>query len=475
MSAQHLLPEPEPQKLLTTSLPASNDATKAQPQSEPKLEAETESKFMTWQNWALKRWESLKTRDRWIMAAMAGCLVLAVVGLWLSSSNASTDKKEVITNVKVVHAQRSSIMSEVSAKGKIFPYRQETLSTKVSGQILHMPALLDKTVRIGDEVAVLESNQLSAQRDEAKTALVKARIDENLMNSSSSETEDSDVRALWDARVSYDNARSKYDRYQSLYKRGSITKKELDGAQLDMVVASNNLKLVERSDQLREIHTSIQNLTAAKTNLKEAEQQLADLNQQLGNTRIRAPFSGIVTEQFQHQGDFATTEAKLLTIADFSEVIVKATFAKVDASQLHNGDAVTVYAEDMSGTGIPGTISAIITPSKSDDTVEISVNLKNENGQLQGNHAARIVLAPQKADDVIVLPATAVVFTDISRNSGKVMVIDDKSTVHAREVKIGIHTPQRVAIMSGLREGETVLLNGEANLAEGAKVAIGKN
>src|SRR5206468_8319725 len=88
-------------------------------------------------------------------------------------------------------------------------------------------------------------------------------------------------------------------------------------------------------------------LAAAK--VAEAQQHLATLDAQLGYATIRSPITGIVTDQFQYEGEFAAAGAKLVTIADVSQVIVKAPFADTVASELKVGDPATVLPTDSAG------------------------------------------------------------------------------------------------------------------------------
>src|SRR6185503_4110734 len=94
----------------------------------------------------------------------------------------------------------------------------------------------------------------------------------------------------------------------------------------------------------RSLNPNDRDLAAAKT--AQAQQHLATLDAQLGYATIRAPITGVVTDQFQYEGEFAGAGAKLVTIADISEVIVKAPFADTVVANLKVGDPATVLPTD---------------------------------------------------------------------------------------------------------------------------------
>src|SRR5205807_5913086 len=112
----------------------------------------------------------------------------------------------------------------------------------------------------------------------------------------------------------------------------------------------------------------------------------------LSYATIRAPFSGVISEQFQFQGEFASSGGKLLTIGDVSEVIVKAPVADTVAAQLKVGDSAKVLPQDLPGEEMTGSISLV---SKSSDpqnrTVEVWVNIKNAGDRLRAHSAAKVV------------------------------------------------------------------------------------
>jgi RND family efflux transporter MFP subunit len=156
-------------------------------------------------------------------------------------------------------------------------------------------------------------------------------------------------------------------------------------------------------------------------------------------------------------------------------VIVKAPFADSVASQLKVGNPATVLPTDSAGEELHGQISLI---SRSSDpasrTVEVWVNLANENSRLRANGAAQVTISAQSKSDAIVVPAAAVTLEATNADQGTVMVVDDKSVAHEKTVTIGIRTKDKIEITKGLDEGETVVIEGNFALPDGTKVEIAK-
>lgn len=399
-------------------------------------------------------------------------LVLSIV--WRLTRSAEESETEVTptVSVKVAKAEKGSIAAPVSAIGTIWPREKADVSAKVSAQIKKMALLKNKIVRAGEVIAVLESRDLQAQRAEAVAALNEARASErSLITGTIPKTNAEDQKALLDARAKVNNARATYERRRTLYEKGGISKKELEASELELTTAQDELRLQEQTVALRNraLNPNDRALAAART--AQAQQRVANLDAQLSYATIRSPITGIVTDQFQYEGEFASAGGKLVTIADTSTVIVKAPFADTAVAQLKPGDPATVVPTDSSAEEMRGQITLL---SRSSDptnrTVEIWVTLANDQGQLRANGAAQVTVFANSKNDAILVPASAVTLETSNASEGTVMVVDAQNVAHETKVTIGIRTADKIEIVEGLQGGETVVVEGNYALPDGTKV-----
>ncbi|MEK6372187.1 MAG: efflux RND transporter periplasmic adaptor subunit [Acidobacteriota bacterium] len=247
----------------------------------------------------------------------------------------------------------------------LVPQTEATISPKVSAQIARMALLTNRVVSDGEVIAVLESRDLAAQRSEATAAVAEAQAS---MHSTAQGavplTNAQDSKAIRDAQAALDNARRIYDRRQTLYEQGGIAKKDLEASQLDLVRARDDLALAEANTTLHRGVTNPSDIRAAEARAAQAKHRLDTLDAQLGYTVIRAPFSGVVTQQFQYQGDFAVPGGRLVTIADPANLIAKMQVAEHTAARIKAGDAVRILPDDLTGQTFPGTVSLlVVTPT----------------------------------------------------------------------------------------------------------------
>lgn len=409
-----------------------------------------------------------------ILALLILFALIVLLVVYNRKKPAAEEEEAVVVSVHVARVERDSIAAEVTALGTIFARKEATVSSKIAGQIKTMALLKNKPVHEGDVIATLEARDVQAQRAEAAAAVDEARTNlRNVTGGTIPQTAAQDEKALRDARANLANARAVYERRLKLYEEGGISKKDLDASELARTTAENDLRLAEATARLHAATMSPNDRRVAEAKLKQAEDRLAALDTQLSYATIRAPLTGVIAEQFQFQGEFAAAGAKLVAIDDVSEVIVKAPVADTVAAQLKTGDTARVYPQSLPGEELVGVISLV---SKASDpqnrTVEVWVNLKNEDGRLRADSAAKVVLATQAASNVIVVPVAAVTLDASTENTGTVMVVDENSVAHETKVTVGIRAKDKMEITSGLKGGETVVVEGNYALPDETKVEV---
>lgn len=417
-------------------------------------------------------------RARLLLALLAVIALIASLAWWMWPSKpispAAAADTSVVVSVQVAKAERQAIASQVSAVGTIFPRKQATVSAKVAAQIKQMALLKNQTVKAGEVVVTLEARDLQSQRNEALAALNEARLNARALSTGTiPQTKAQEERTLRDARANLANAKMLYERRQELHQKGGISQKDLESAQLALTLAEDEFRLTEQTINLRETTISPNERTLAEARVSQAEARVAALDAQLSYTVICAPFDGVITDQYQYEGEFASPGTRLFTIADLSEIIVKVPLADSAVAQLKIGDAATVLPADLPGEQLTGRISLIsqgVDPLNR--TVEVWINLKNPGGRLRAGGAVQVMVATQAVNDAVVVPFSAVTLDAANSDHGTVMVVDTQSVAHEVKVTVGIRTESHMQILSGLQGGETVIIEGNYTLPDGTKVLV---
>jgi len=406
------------------------------------------------------------------LAAALGVVIVIVAGWCWHRRGGEEETEPPIVSVRMARAEIGAIAQPIELAGTISARQEATISPKISAPIVQMGLLKNRVVRRGEVLAVLESRDLTAQQAEAAAALREAEIGvKNTGQGAIPLTNAQDVKAVHDAQGTLDNARKIFERRKTLYEQGGISKKDLEASQLDVTKAEDDLKLAERAASLHRATTSPSDLATARSKEQQAAGHLASLTAQASYAIIRAPFDGVIGDQFLYQGDFATAGAKMLTIADTSSVIVKAPLSVDAAMRVHAGDSASIQPDSMPGVTLQGTVSLVGQAADPQSrAVELWITLPNPDGRLRPNSSARVTINSGSAPNAIVVPTAAVTLDATNANSGTVMVVDAKSVAHEVKVTIGAHSRERTQITSGLRGGETVIIEGNYGLPDGTKV-----
>jgi RND family efflux transporter MFP subunit len=239
------------------------------------------------------------------------------------------------------------------------------------------------------------------------------------------------------ARASWEVARDAFARAQQLRERQVITQAEYDAARAAEAAARASL------DQLRT---------------------------RVGYAVVRAPASGVVTEKLVEVGGVVGAQTRLFTIAEVSTLVTRVGVSELDVGSLRTGQTARVMLDAYPGQPFDGRIRRIF-PSADPATrlVPVEVALTGEAATAaRPGFLARVSFALGARDGVLLVPASAVVG---QAGAQQVFVVVD-GKAERRTVETGLSSEGRVEIVSGLQEGEAVVITGSNNVRNNADVRV---
>ncbi|MDB5119021.1 MAG: efflux transporter periplasmic adaptor subunit [Sphingobacteriales bacterium] len=237
------------------------------------------------------------------------------------------------------------------------------------------------------------------------------------------------------AQAAYQNASKDLQRYQSSYTTGGVTLQQLDQAKL-----------------------GVENASAA---LQESKRRLNDAN-------IKSPINGVVNKRFIEQGAFVSPGTQLFELVDVSKLKLALTVNESQVANLKVGDQVKIKSNVFADSEFAGRVSFIA--PKADNTLNfpVEVELTNNAGNVvrAGMYGTAVFEFPKQAA-TITIPRTAFVG---SVSSNKVFVAEG-TVAKERQVTAGRMFGDKVEILNGLKEGETVIASGQINLVDGTPIS----
>ncbi len=224
-----------------------------------------------------------------------------------------------------------------------------------------------------------------------------------------------------------------YERYRELYEVGGISKQQLD---------------------------------QAKTQLEIAETAMANLGE---NTSLQSPVSGVVTARNYDPGDVAM-QLPILTIENINPVKVKVNVSESYYSQVVKGMQVEVQADAIGDEIFNGTVSLIYpTLDPVSHTFVVEVTVPNGDQRLRPGMFARVKMNFGSNDRPLL--SDMAVLKQVGSNDRFVFVEKDGLAVYTI-VKLGTRIDDKYEILSGVNEGDRVIVQGNTNLIDGTQVEV---
>ena len=443
---------------------------------------------------------------------------LAVAALTLSACDAlpgattpgQTSEASAGERVRVV---RGSIENRIIATGNIVARASATLTFRTSGTVQSVLVKEGDTVKAGQVLATLDTsdleltaqqqlaNYLNAQASysqtikgptelelkSAKAALSSAQAAYSDLFKEPSENDLADLKAqLANAEAQLRQAQFNYD---TVYKRdpagapGSSQAVSLEQATnsynsakarydaafekpKNSSVASAAAQIASARAQLDNLHPTTETIQQAETKLEQARLSWVQAQENIKHATLIAPFDGIVTAVSFDVGDWASTGAATIDIADFAEPIFQVSVDEVDLGSVETGQDARIHLQTYPNQPIPARVESVATVGANDGnivTYRVKLVIANASGGATGR--PRILLGMSgtseiitaKADDALLAPNRALI-ADSQTKSYSVLRLKADGGVERVAVKIGLRDADHTQILDGLNEGDILLV-----------------
>jgi RND family efflux transporter MFP subunit len=243
------------------------------------------------------------------------------------------------------------------------------------------------------------------------------------------------------AHARLDNAKRNFDRLSILLEKGIASRKEVEDARKELLDAE---AAVRSSTQTH----------AAATDL-------------FARTTPIAPFSGVVAERWHNPGDVIDANEHVLRVVDLRRLQVTAAVPVADAARVVLGHAARVTVPGGEGTEIAGkVVGAPATVDTATGTAPIRVSLS---AAVPVGTPVQLAIVAEQREGALIVPAAAIVRND---NKAAVFVVGADNKAHRRDVVVGLVSDDDAQIVSGVRDGEKVVVKGQDELPDGATVTV---
>jgi len=238
------------------------------------------------------------------------------------------------------------------------------------------------------------------------------------------------------AEVNYQKTKKDYERYQALLASKAVTDAQLESA-----------KLAYQS----------------------AEAQYIVAKKGYEDTKITTPISGIVTSRNVDIGNYVNKNMVVAEVVDISKLKVKLNVAETDVFKLNVGDKVKISTDVYPGITFPGKIETISDKGDEAHTYPVEVIFMNSKEHpLKAGMFGKVAFNSVSKGEKLLIPRDALIG---SIKNPQVFVIKN-GIAKIRDLVVGSTYNNKLEVLSGLKEGERVVVNGQNNLADNYKVMV---
>jgi RND family efflux transporter MFP subunit len=393
--------------------------------------------------------------------AMAGLVILGLVALWAGWRHGKTEADEADKSgagaggvmAGVAQVQRGAIAQSLTIAGAFKPFQEIDVHAKVAGYIKTIYVDVGTHVKEGQTLAILEVPELTAELAGADAAVRRSQ---------------QEIRR---AQGDVERAKSAHSAAHAMYKRLEGASREKTGLVAQQELDNAQAKDLEGEAQISSAEAS---LSAAQQALEVAEANQKQYAALTNYMRITAPFTGVVTARYADTGALiaagtssSTQSLPVVRLAQVSKLRLVLPIPESLAGQIHLGDPVKVHVQ-ASNQDIVGKVARFAQSlDMQTRTMETEIDFENRAEKLLPGMFAETVLQLSDRKDVLVVPMEAVM-----QNAGeaRILVVNGQNIVEERKVKLGTQGKSRVEVLSGLTEGERVIVGNQSQFRSGEKV-----
>ncbi|WP_312520441.1 efflux RND transporter periplasmic adaptor subunit [Anaerospora sp.] len=339
---------------------------------------------------------------------------------------ANKDRADKATQGRAVAVEtavvtRRDITPTLLFSANLEPVWSADISSKVDGRIDRLVVEEGDGVKAGDIVATLDTNELAAQVIQAEGNLLTAQA--------GLEQAELDLR-----------------RNDALAKQGAVSLQTLDTMRIKRDLALGQLR--------------------------SAEGNMSLLTARLENANITAPRNGVVIKRFVQSGYYTKSGSTIVTLADTSSLLAKATVGEAQMQDIIIGSTVKVLVSALGNKEFSGVITrlspAAASPSR---TFTAEITIPNPQGELKPGIFANVSTPVQARKNVIAVPESALVMKEDQKT---VFVVNAQGVAQQSVLKLGYVGEGYAEVLAGLQEGDVIITAGHNKVKDGSVIAGAK-
>jgi len=389
---------------------------------------------------AIETLREVTRRWNWALAMALAWLVIGCGG----GSEGPAQKVESVEGIRTEKIQMQTVPHEIAVPGSVIATATAQVAARTMGTVLQVAVREGDAVKRGQLLAQLDERELAARRNSAQAG-------EQASNAGVEQA----ARAVAAAEAQADVAKKTFDRYLYLKEQKSVSPQEFDEVAAKYQAAQARLEQAKAG------------LQQAQAGVLQAKSELEAASSVAGYARIVSPFDGRVLRRQAEPGSLVSPGMPLFVVEETGRYQLEVTLPADALVAVHKGTVARVELDEQSQRTIPGKVAEIeggADPAA--HTAKARIDLAIDRAVESGMFGRAFFVNGEKR--ALIVPTDALV--ERGQLCGIYLVSSD-GLAHLRLVTLGKSRGTEVEVLSGLNDGETLVLNPGAQELDGKKVS----
>jgi HlyD family secretion protein len=254
-----------------------------------------------------------------------------------------------------------------------------------------------------------------------------------------------------------------YERAQKMAKDGVVSDSALDDAQKSYEMAVNKQQLGKAN-----VISATAKLKQAEAQVAQAKAQLDEKEEEYQNSTIIAPIDGMVLSRDVEVGSavssilvLGSSATLVMTLGDIRSVYVKGKVDESDIGRVYIGQPARIKVESYKDRTFSGKVTKISPMGVEKDNVttfEVRVSIDNSKGELKSQMTANAEILLEEHKGILMVPEGALIYDKDRKASIEIPEPSAKDGKKKLDVTVGISNGSKTELLSGLKEGQQVIL-----------------
>ncbi len=356
------------------------------------------------------------------------------------------EQEVALPRVEVMPVGHSTANSDLELPGNIQAITEAPILSRADGYIVKRMVDIGDRVQPGQTIAVIEAPEMDDQGLQAKANLLQAQA-----------SVEQALASFQQGKTDVELARVTAQRWTSLATQGVVSKQDYDQYQAQYQSRLANLQALEKA------------IAVQRANVSAAEANVSRLEKMKGYRTVKAPFAGVITLRNVDVGTLVVASNTLLfRVAQTATLRMYVNVPQRYANSVRVGQAARLRVSNLPGRSFPGTIvrtaSALDPTSR---TLLVELNVPNGEGVLFPGMYAQVDLINVRKDPPLLVPSDALL---VGAAGTAVAMVRPDHTVHLQKIEVGRDYGDRLEVLSGLQDGDSIIENPGDSAREGLKV-----